>query len=148
MSIRTWDYRCDDCGHFLRDWPYTGRPPQTIECTACGGSASWTTMKKNQIHLTHSGRKYGEYDPQFGCVVENYSHKQRLLREMGLEEVGDRWGDPDDFASGNAPGRPENVIAADTIDEVQQGVREDLLRRADGSTRQNQASWHGLDTPS
>ena len=32
---------------------------------------------------------YGKLNPSFGCVVEDYGHKQRLLREYGMMEAAD-----------------------------------------------------------
>ena len=86
MSIRTWDYHCDGCGADMADVPYEGRRPKTIKC-ACGARAGWGFVVKNQIHQTHSGRKYGKFDPQYGCVVEDYGHRQQLLRESGRVEL-------------------------------------------------------------
>lgn len=93
MGLRLWDFRCDDCGHEMPGTPFVlegdERIPEQVECPKCRGAATWATIGKpiNGIHQTHSGRKYGEFDPQFGCVVESYGHKKQLMRERGLEEL-------------------------------------------------------------
>ena len=91
MSLRLWNFRCNKCGHAYEGEPITAaKIPKTIKCRqeGCKGRASWALGGRvNGIHTTHSGRKYGEFDPQFGCVVEDYHHKKRLLREQGLAEL-------------------------------------------------------------
>ena len=85
--IHLWDYACKACGKRYLDHPYQGAIPKSIACN-CGSRATWAMQRKNHIHPTISGRKYGEWDPQFGCVVEDYGHKKQLMRERGMVEVG------------------------------------------------------------
>ena len=83
--LASWTYRCHRCEKVF-DHTSTAPVPATVAC-ACGAQASWTYTKANGIHATHSGRKYGEFDPQCGCVVESYGHKKKLLKERGWEEL-------------------------------------------------------------
>jgi len=84
--IKLWDFACTACGQRYPSHPYEGHRPVSIPC-ACGEAATWAHQRANLIHATHSGRKYGEFDPQFGVVVEDYGHKKRLLKENGWHEL-------------------------------------------------------------
>jgi len=90
MNLRLWDFQCDACGHRYNGEPITAaKTPKTIKCRqeGCKGRASWASGgKQNHIHETNSRLGYGKFDPQFGCVVESYSHKKKLMRQMGLME--------------------------------------------------------------
>lgn len=84
--IRTWDYYCKHCDTTHKDVVYTKTCKKTIKCS-CGKRAGWAFIRRNQIHSTLSGRKYGMFDPQLGVVVEDYAHKKKLLRQHGKEEL-------------------------------------------------------------
>ena len=81
--------------------------------------------KQNHIHETNSKLGYGKFDPQFGCVVESYSHKKKLMRDMGLmekkhytqEEI-----EEDLYNAQNAPREADQVLAADSVEELQQMI--------------------------
>jgi len=152
--IRLWDYKCEECSNVVRDWPYsTKHVPRTIPCPACGGRCTWTTMRKNHIHSTAGGMKYGQFDPQFGCVVEDYGHRQRLLRERGMREVGgpetreqiaeDLYERRAKQAAARARGDSRQVLRADSIEEITSQIDQDMIdRRATGSMRRPmQDSW-------
>ena len=63
--------------------------PKTIACDQCAGRANKIVRNTNFLHTTHSGMKYGEFDPQFGTVVEDYSHRKKLMRQMGMIDAND-----------------------------------------------------------
>ena len=106
MSVRLWDFQCDDCGKRHDRYPYTSEHvPETIECE-CGGKASWASGEQNHIHNTISSLYGRGIDPQYGCVVESYEHKKRLLREQGMVE-GDGPERIDDIMNSGPSGPPE-----------------------------------------
>ena len=74
-------------------------------------------QERNFIHSQHSGM-YGKFHPGFGCVVNDYGHKQQLLRQYDLREAADKidgapagWGDSDEGTNYDL-NRPEEVKAA------------------------------------
>jgi hypothetical protein len=74
-------------------------------------------QERNHIHSQHTGM-YGKFHPGFGCVVEDYGHKQQLLRRWDLREAADKidgapagWGDSDEGTNYDL-NRPEEVKAA------------------------------------
>jgi hypothetical protein len=88
------DYRCDSCNAFYEDVYYNSREAveKEISCS-CGHKAHevWSS-RSNFIHPSHSGM-YGKPQPAFGNIVmEDYGHKQRLLREFGVQESNDAIG--------------------------------------------------------
>jgi len=91
---------------------------------------------------------YGRFDPQFGCVVEDYAHKRRLLREMGMEEVGrfteeqireETW--EAQQADLKARKQDDGVLAADSLDEIYAQVEKQTTKARKGEL---QESWVSL----
>lgn len=126
------DYKCLSCGQDYRDVECASGdavPRERPWSCECGGRVvlnlgsrlrSWLN-----IHASGRGRLYGRFDPQFGCVVEDYSHRKRLLRAMGAEDAGDPVrgvrADLDAMTvGGTGKGMPEGVIAAESIEELEQ----------------------------
>jgi hypothetical protein len=142
--IKLWDFACTACGQRYPSHPYEGRRPETIPC-ACGEAATWDHQRANIIHPSHSGRKYGEFDPQFGCVVEDYAHKKRLLKEHGMHELPPETLEEareGPLHAGNTAERDPNVIVADTMDEIRAKIPRDRVdHRATGGGRPDQDSW-------
>jgi hypothetical protein len=147
MSIRTRDFRCDTCGKFHRDYPYEGRCPERIKCS-CGKMATWTSQRPNFIHMSSENAGYGKFNPQFGCVVRDYAHKRQLLREMGMEEVGrftqeqireQAW--EAEQADQKAKAENKDVIAADTLDEINAQIKKRANRAPRGEM---QETWVSL----
>jgi hypothetical protein len=133
MNVRLWDYACAACGTEQRDYPvFAARIPTSIGCN-CGARATWVTQKTNHIHPTLSTLRYGEFDPQFGCVVRDYTHKQQLLREMNLIEVGEF--DEDEVRNNPLPSEAREqvdageVMAADTVEEITAAISADRIDR-------------------
>ena len=90
MSARFQDYECNSCGKRHDSHLCTGeRIPKTIKCTACGRRCSWAQGNRQGMQGSKDSSLYRNgVDPQFGCEVESYGHKQQLLREKGMVEVG------------------------------------------------------------
>ncbi len=106
------DYRCTVCEHTERDIFFkAGEIPRHRTCAACAGawwkrlwlavlklcraSLPWQTSAQifdqaclAQIHNDKSSM-YGKWHPQFGEVLQSYSHKQELMKKYGLEEIED-----------------------------------------------------------
>lgn len=89
MSVRLWDFQCDDCGKAHNRVPYSGdHVPETIDCD-CGGKASWAMGKTNGLNMTHSGLYDLGADPSLnGENPQSYGERKRILREQGKVEVG------------------------------------------------------------
>jgi hypothetical protein len=100
---------------------------------------------KAQIHPTLSTRKYGEFDPQFGVVVEDYGHKKRLLKENGWHELPPETLEEAREAplhAGSTAERNPDVIIADSMDEIRRKIPADRVdHRATGGHRPDQDSW-------
>ena len=142
-AIRTWDFYCESCETAHKDIVYTGRRPKTILC-GCGARAGWGFVQKNQIHHTHTGRKYGQFDPQFGCVVEDYAHKQALLKRYGKEElppetheqIAEDMHEQEERARRVAPRDPDTLIA-DSLDELSAQIMDKIDTRHTGERQLN-----------
>jgi hypothetical protein len=125
--IRLWSFETCACGAAHDHEPITAkRIPKTIKC-ACGKRVGWATMKANGI----SDTPYGRFDPQFGCVVESYAHKQRLLKQTGMIEVSgpekmdDILADGDKLRPASEP--DPSVIRADSIEEITGNIPRDRI---------------------
>mgnify|MGYP003138095651 CR=1 FL=1 len=116
--LASWTYRCRGCDKVF-DHTSIAPVPTTVACS-CGAQAGWTYTKANGIHATHSGRKYGEFDPQFGCVVESYSHKKKLMKERGWEELPPETKEEiaEDTVGGTTATRDPAVVMADSPEEL------------------------------
>jgi DNA-directed RNA polymerase subunit RPC12/RpoP len=84
------DYECQACGGFYEDvWFHKSADVlKAIRCDDCGEDAPMVFRVTNGIHYDHSGM-YGKYHAGFGCVVESYSHKQKLLKQYNVVESSD-----------------------------------------------------------
>lgn len=84
------DYSCAACGTLMTDvfFHRASDVTATHPCE-CGGTADKIiSQRHNHIHATHSGM-YGKYHEGLGCVIEDYSHKKRVMRELGVMEGAD-----------------------------------------------------------
>ena len=87
------DYACGKCGAVTEDVFFASRlaVTTTIAC-ACGHAAEKIiSQRRNFIHPSKSSM-YGKYEEGLGCVVQDYGHKQQLMREMGVIEGADPGG--------------------------------------------------------
>jgi hypothetical protein len=150
VAWASWTYSCV-CGKSF-DYTYEAPRPQTVECV-CGKRASWGFTKANFIHPTLSGRKYGEFDPQFGCVVESYTHKKQLLRERNMiesppetkEQIAE---DAYNWANKPTPERDRTLIVADSMEELEQKIdRNQVDAGHTGNSHQQslQEGWVSFD---
>jgi len=89
------DYKCSTCGFVEVDVYFSLRSEVTPcrPCVECGSEANrvFAHPKQNFIHATHSSM-YGKFEPGLGVVVESYGHKQRLMRELDVQESSDTTG--------------------------------------------------------
>ena len=89
------DYRCADCNLLMED-EFFHRVEDVTECVTCVQCGSLAHQVKsghrNFIHPSHSSM-YGKPQPAFGNIVmEDYGHKQALLKEFGVQEANDAIG--------------------------------------------------------
>ncbi len=129
MGLRLWTFRCNSCGHLYDAEPIlSAKIPKTIGCRqeGCKGRASWEMAHTNGIHNTVSTLYGRGVDPQFGCVVKSYDHKQQLLKEKGLVEVGgpERL---DDIMNDGPQERGEDMSARSPDVGVMEGMDEDEM---------------------
>lgn len=123
------DFECP-YGHRHEHFEMTWRTmPARRRCPECGAMAEKIFVGRwNGIHPDGSSM-YGKYHPAFGCVVESYSHKQKLLKEYGAIEAADRTGGSRSYVTGdyseaaakkereqNRPAPPASVQWADAED--------------------------------
>jgi len=116
--IRLWSFEDCKCGVSHANRPISApRIPKTIKCE-CGKRVGWAVRKVNGI----SDSPYGRFDPQFGCVVESYAHKQRLLKQYNMVEVSGPEKEDDILADGDKlrPASEPNpdVVRADSLEEI------------------------------
>lgn len=88
----TYDFSCE-CGLVEEDvyYPSWRHIPNAFMCSACGSPMKQLFRGgRNFIHPSHSGM-YGRPQPALGGdVIEDYAHKQRIMREMGIKESADK----------------------------------------------------------
>ena len=80
-----------DCGNEEVDWIFIDNAADMPKCSNCGDPM--------QIHFgrvvgparfnPNCGSMYGKYHAGFGMVVEDYAHKQRLLKQYNCIESSD-----------------------------------------------------------
>lgn len=86
------NYQCAD-GHMTEGiYSPASKVRKTIKC-ACGKRAKqhWGHYKNGQGHnwaMKSKGYAKGVIDPQTGVDYQNYAEKQRVYREVGVEEAG------------------------------------------------------------
>jgi hypothetical protein len=152
--IRLWDFATCSCGKRHNDEPIDSpRVPKTIGCE-CGKRVGWVRHKRNHIHESVSTLYGRGVDPQFGCVVEDYGHKQQLLKEKGLVEVGIERVDDimNDGAEDTGARNPAvGTLDAETDDGAVQELMDSLYQRPDvdrrhtGNPRPMLDSWGSFD---
>lgn len=81
-------YRCPECEHQFD----IAKPLAAIDLDEICPECDTVCSKENRI--VAGGYFYGEkvedsvYDPVFGCVINNSSHRRRLAKERNWEEIG------------------------------------------------------------
>ena len=151
MTIRTWDFQDCSCGKSHKSTVCTEeRIPEKIKCS-CGKKVGWSTMSaRAQINLTSSGRNYGKYWPQYGCIVEDYNHRLRLEKETGVVEVGrpeTHAEIAEDIAQKQARQSKERdpaVFVADSIEELMEQIPRDQIDSVHTGNSLNQPLQEGL----
>ena len=87
-----YDYQCA-CGGKVIDAYFStfAASPASVTCPECGqNTAARVIGTKNFIHPSLS-TMYGRPEPALGGdVLVDYAHKQRVLRELGVQEASDR----------------------------------------------------------
>ena len=85
------DYACSQCNEQMFDvfFPSYDAVTATHPCP-CGAKADRVLVasRGNHIHATHSSM-YGKYHAGLDCVITDYAHKQRVMREQGVMEGAD-----------------------------------------------------------
>ncbi len=150
------DYICPR-DHVTEDvvWPDGTDYGKTAVCATCGRVARiYFGGHLRMLNIHKPGMGYGQPWPSLGGrVVESYSHKQQIMKELGLVEANDPIGgkrEPEFPTGYNGPGQPETeqvaeenslpIIEGDSLEDIEkQG--EELVRDANNS---GGAAW---DTP-
>lgn len=78
------DYYCKECetehSDVVYNVPFCCGKPMSIHFGRITGPS---TFNPNNSSM------YGKYHPGFGCIVEDYAHKQRLLKQYDVIEASD-----------------------------------------------------------
>ena len=117
--IKYADYRCGK-GHFHVDEEFGGDIPRSIPCH-CGDLAERVPAFV-KIHNSSSGPGYGRFDPQFGCVVESTQHRNKLMKQMGMEDAGTVRGVPEWEVEHEAPEKSNGppALVANSLEDLHQ----------------------------
>jgi|TARA_R110000765_G_scaffold244841_2_gene347103 hypothetical protein len=85
-----YDYKCED-GHITEDVYATmvEGPAPTITCSCCQNKAFRYYGNHQFLKVSDTSSMYGTYHPGFGQVVEDYAHKNRLLKQYDVIEAAD-----------------------------------------------------------
>ena len=83
------DYECKCGKRYDDEWATRASLVQRSVRCACGKQAVMVFDKpRNGIHSDHSSM-YGQWNPTFGEVVKDYSHKNRLMKKYDVHEASD-----------------------------------------------------------
>lgn len=120
----TYDYICPKCDcAFDVVLSIRAYSQETVsQCPSCEnpcGKDDRDFKKMRRTHFIGTSVQNAEFNPGLGCVVKNRAHKDELMKEKGVVEVGNdygsaekmdayfqkrkeeerekRWEDPDDF---------------------------------------------------
>lgn len=79
-------YECQSCHHHFE----VAKPLLEIDldelCTECDSTETKRLIALSAIEKSSAVQPY--YEPALGCVINSKSHKQQILKERGLEELG------------------------------------------------------------
>lgn len=75
-------------------------------CPKCGEYAVRQFVPQ-KLHITGAKVTHPEFNPGLGCVVKNKYHKQELMKQKGVVEVGN------DFGSGEKMNQHFDAIRAE-----------------------------------
>lgn len=78
-------YHCKDCEHDFDVAKSVADIDQTELCQ-CGSNNTVRNIALVSIEKSSAIQPY--YEPALGCMINSKSHKQRILKDRGLEEVG------------------------------------------------------------
>ena len=88
------DYECK-CGHLIEDEMSVSYKDikDSGECPRCGDQAQkhlggFNNMVRWNFSSSERGYNKGFPDPQTGVEYSSYGHRQKVLRDQGLEDVG------------------------------------------------------------
>lgn len=90
----TYGYDCTKCHHEF-DVIKSHRDMERNEnCPKCGEFALRQFIPQ-RVFFSGAKVEHAEFNPGLGCVVRNKHHKQELMKQKGLVEVGNDFGSPD-----------------------------------------------------
>lgn len=79
-------YTCSHCNADFSVFKRVAQIDTAESCPSCGAADTRRTIAKVAIERSSAVQPY--YEPALGTVITSKSHKQRILRARGLEEVG------------------------------------------------------------
>ena len=110
--IAFYDYKCETCNRVSEYTTELGTAPKELACANCGEMQHRFYGNNQFLAFSDTSSMYGTYHPGFGCVVEDYAHKQKLLRQYDVQESADASG-------GSRSYRPEvSTKVTDTPNDV------------------------------
>ncbi len=78
-------YKCKSCGQKF-DIIKRVADIDRVEACECGSTETTRLISLSAIDQSSCQQPY--YEPALGCIVKSKGHKQRILKQRGLEEVG------------------------------------------------------------
>lgn len=79
-------YRCLKCKDDFDVIKRIADIDQTELCVRCGSDDTARIIVAPNLDKTSMSQPY--YEPALGCMINSASHKKRILKQKGLEEIG------------------------------------------------------------
>lgn len=87
----TYEYRCLSCETSFDVLKSVAEIDRAESCPSCQGATA-RQFVPSKIYFSGTKVTHAEYNPAFGCVVNNKRHKDRLCKEKGMVEIGNDFG--------------------------------------------------------
>lgn len=81
-----YEYRCRSCEYEFDVAKSVTKFDRIEVCERCGNED--TERLISMVNLEHSSMQQPYYEPALGCVIKGKGHKNQILKQKGLEEVG------------------------------------------------------------
>tara|TARA_R110000796_G_scaffold251188_2_gene382031 strand:+ start:2089 stop:2421 length:333 start_codon:yes stop_codon:yes gene_type:complete len=79
-------YQCQDCEKEFTSIKRVADIDNKETCPKCGNSKTKRQIALSNPEYSSAGQPY--YEPALGCIIKGKGHRSRILKERGLEEIG------------------------------------------------------------
>ncbi len=79
-------YLCHNCEHEFNIIKSIRQIDDQESCPQCNQHDLERLIAKSNLERSALGQPY--YEPALGCIIKGKGHKQQILKDRGLEEVG------------------------------------------------------------